>query len=253
MTLNNSDLFLVARSNTNYKYTFSALLSDIVAELGSSFGEFPVGTVMLFYQGSAPPGWVQLTRSNGSQPNNDFNNTALRLVTNTSGGTFSSGGQKFTTFHSNNFQVNISGDTDDSTQSNEFNTSADDVNFTSVNAHTMSIAQMPLHDHPISQAEHNHSYDRVQDETRDVNSGSGGATPYRQVQTIGTGTQNAFITIGSNGGDPAQGGAAHTHGIPDQNEHSHTYRMQAHSHPLNIDSGNDFQIQYVNVIIAQKQ
>lgn len=60
----------------------------LMANGSTSTGEFAYGTVLLFYQNSAPTGWVQLTDST-------YNNRALRVVTGGGGG--GGGTEGFTT------------------------------------------------------------------------------------------------------------------------------------------------------------
>lgn len=88
-----------------------------------SFREIPVGTIMSFFQPSAPTGWTQVTSQN---------NKGIRIVSGVGGG--GGGTIPFSTF----FDVNF--------------TYAGSVSFNSgtTDPTTLTIAQMPSHNHPGS-------------------------------------------------------------------------------------------------------
>ena len=93
----------------------SGLDADLLdGQHGSYYKDTPSGTVVVFYQSSAPTGWTKVTSQN---------NKALRVVSGTGGG---SGG-------SNNFTT-------------AFNSSRS-TSGGSVNNHTLSTSQMPAHQH----------------------------------------------------------------------------------------------------------
>jgi hypothetical protein len=86
----------------------------------ASGNPIPSGTVMLFYQSSAPTGWTQVTT---------LNDYALRLVSGSGGST--GGSTAFSTVFSNQTpSINVSG--------------------LSVGATTLSTTQMPSHTHTVA-------------------------------------------------------------------------------------------------------
>tara|TARA_R110002020_G_scaffold169692_1_gene359024 strand:- start:630 stop:1541 length:912 start_codon:yes stop_codon:yes gene_type:complete len=173
----------------------------------------PSGTRMLFQQTAAPTGWTKIL---------DLSNHALR-VTN---GSVTTGG---TTSFTNIFTARA-------------------VNGT-VAAHTLTVSEMPVHNHGLQQSPHDHSItsnghvhnvngareqgERVDDEpnqrTIAENSGLTTGAAYRQGGGAHYTINPRSITISSNN---KGGGGSHTHGVSITD--------------LNFD------VRYVDVIIASK-
>lgn len=159
--------------------------------LPSAEPPFPSGTTMLFRQSTPPTGWVKQT---------NHNNKALRIV---SGDVGSGGSKSFTgTFN----QKTPSGSVTGSISGNTSN-------------RTLSVNQMPSHDHGLLQAWN--------------------PSPQSYYTALLTGSQQLTATDAnvSNTG----GSAAHSHGLTNAK----------FSGSLSMDS-MDFRLQYVDVIIAVK-
>jgi hypothetical protein len=183
---------------------------------------FPAGTRILFQQTSAPTGWTKDTTQNDK---------ALRVVS----GTASSGGTaSFTSvFTSRTPSGSISSTT--STGSVGNTTSTGSIGSTTVTGvvgdTTLAESQMPSHTHGVA--------------TGSNLSGGG------NNRIAGPGTvQFSTATGGSGSHNHSFAGDAHSH-ILSMNAHGHTLTMNAHGHSF-TGSAMDFAVQYVDVIIAQK-
>jgi hypothetical protein len=97
--------------------------------LTEAAGGFPAGTVMVFYQASAPTGWTQSTA---------HNNKALRVVSGTGGGT---GGTHGLSSPPSTSHTHTGPSHTHSTPSHSH------THTLSAGAHTLSTAQMPSHSH----------------------------------------------------------------------------------------------------------
>jgi hypothetical protein len=157
--------------------------AGVVSWAAAGGGGFASGTTMLFYQAAAPTGWTQVTTQNDK---------ALRVVSGAGGG---SGG---TTPFSVVFTSRTATGTVDNT--------------------TLTIAQMPSHDHGQS----GNSVLLVGSGLGNYSGWSSSKGAAGQVQVGGTGFP----------GTSTGGGGAHTHGF--------------------TGSSLDFAVQYIDVIIASK-
>jgi microcystin-dependent protein len=155
----------------------SGLDADLLdGQQGSYYKDTPSGTVVVFYQSSAPTGWTKVTSQD---------NKALRVVSGTGGG---SGG-------SNNFTT-------------AFNSSRS-TSGGSVNNHTLSEAQMPSHQHhgrapnhdnnsASSQgwpANNNHNAFRTSDRARDKTMHIDAIAPRGSSQSHNHGFSNPSINL----------------------------------------------------------
>jgi hypothetical protein len=109
----------------------STVGGNSILTTASSVG-FPSGTVMVFYQASAPTSWTQVTTQN---------NKALRVVSGTGGGT---GGTHALTSPPSTSHTHTGPSHTHSTPSHSHSHSL------SAGAHTLSIAEMPSHNHPFT-------------------------------------------------------------------------------------------------------
>jgi hypothetical protein len=183
---------------------------------------FPAGTRMVFQQTSAPSGWTKETV---------HNNKALRLVT----GTASTGGTVAfdTAFASKSVAGTINNVTVTGTVQN----------------HTLTIAQLPAHDHGATGLTftgnalpgHSHSINLRSNPVagNSVQSSNGGST----TGTGNTDSASAGTPSGSIGGTTAStgSGSGHNHGLV-MDSHGHTFTGTA----INLD------VQYVDFIIGVK-
>jgi hypothetical protein len=266
--------------------------SMIIATDGSTIqkfgGEFESGTRMLFQQSTAPLGWTKSTT---------HDNKALRIVSGTTG---SGGTNTFSSAFNGSQSISISGSTGASevslsgtsgataptftgTASNTGYTSVGNSSYTpsgsvsssgtvsgSVANHTLTISQIPSHDHI-----HALSW--------------GGYSPMQYGEYIGTTTTYMSQGSGSSNRYPytsnTGGGGAHNHGwsgsisvsssfsgnavtiTPSAANHRHSYTpsgtVSSHTHSVSLSGGShshtfsgsdsfNLDVQYVDVIIAQK-
>ncbi len=197
-------------------------------DIGS--GDIPSGSIMLFYQSSAPTGWTKQT---------DHNNKALRVVSGNGGGTGGSVG--FTSAFANH-TVSISGsDTVNISDSDSVSISGNCGGSQSIYWNTtqafLTVAQMPAHQHDY-----------------DVPRGtSGGQYGFMDTSNAGSsGTQKVVSTGGSD---------YHTHAIIMQYVNGSNFSFSG-SDTVNISgsdtvniSGSDSvntAVQYLDVIICSK-
>ena len=200
------------------------------AGTASGAGDIPSGSIMLFYQSSAPTGWTKQT---------DHNNKALRVVSGNGGGTGGSVG--FTSAFANH-TVSISGsDTVNISDSDSVSISGNCGGSQSIYWNTtqafLTVAQMPAHQHDY-----------------DVPRGtSGGQYGFMDTSNAGSsGTQKVVSTGGSD---------YHTHAIIMQYVNGSNFSFSG-SDTVNISgsdtvniSGSDSvntAVQYLDVIICSK-
>ena len=137
-------------------------LSDInaIIDAVNASGGFPSGTKMIFHQASAPTGWTKQT---------SINDSALRVVSgNTGGGT--GGSVAFSTLFATGKTVSLSGN---------------------VGATTLTVAQMPSHNH-----------------VQTVPLGGGGSGVSSNLWSYATSYQNASNATNNTGGS-----GSHTHSL----------------------------------------
>lgn len=176
--------------------------------------EIPSGTRMIFYQASAPTGWTKVT-------DNFVNNTAMRIVTGSGGGAYSSGSPFTTVFTTN--RVTTGGN---------------------VQATTLSSDQIPAHSHTGSTGtagNHGHS------------GSTGGAGGHSHTGlTSAAGAHNHAYTFygpGGSGNELEQQGRAdgarlqrYDTGTGGVGDHAHNLIIDAvgnHSHALSINAAGD--------------
>ncbi len=180
----------------------------------SSVG-FPSGTVMMFYQASAPTSWTQVTTQN---------NKALRVVSGTGGGTGGSWDLS-------------SGDTSSSTGAHT-HTGASHTHSTpahshshslSAGAHTLSVGEMPSHSHSMTM----YNFHGGGPTSQPSGGGYGGGSAVGTTSQGGTGNHShslsGSITSGGSGTSGAGGTGA-----------------------TSSSGGTAFAPKYVNVIICTK-
>lgn len=181
--------------------------------LGSNkIDAFPSGTRMLFQQTSAPTGWTKDTTQNDK---------ALRIVSGSAG---TGGTTAFSSVFTSRTPSGSVGSTT-STGSVGSTTSTGSIGLT-----YLTINQIPAHTHSFTYRE-----------DQDVNAG-GSAYPIRDMAT--SGLASTLVT------QSAGGGGGHSHDLY-MNAHSHSLSMNAHNHSFS-GTAMDFAVQYVDVIIAQK-
>lgn len=179
----------------------------------------PTGTVMLFYQASAPTGWTQVTTQN---------NKALRVVSGTGGGT--GGTTAFTSVFTNQTPT-FTGSNGTLAVANT--TAGGSVSLSaggSVGATTLSAAQMPSHSHTA----------RVDYPIYSPANGFGTGSP---ACASGTATTNG-----------AGSSASHTHGFTNP---TYSFGGTAHNHTFTgTISGTvgavTLNVQYIDIIICSK-
>lgn len=185
--------------------------------------QFPSGTRMLFQQTSAPTGWTKDVSQNDK---------ALRIV---SGSVTTGGTTAFSTVFASRTPAGTVGNTI-ATGSISSTTSTGTVGSTALD-----VTQIPSHQHLVTTKA----------------SGSATLSNTSTVDyTANYSTNNNYILTGNpnpadSGLSSATGsGATHTHSLT-MNSHSHTLTMDTHNHTF-TGTALDFAVQYVDVIIAQK-
>ena len=212
---------------------------------------FPSGTKMLFQQTSAPTGWTKITSA--------VNNKTLRVV---SGSVGSGGNVSFThAFGDRTITANAANTTQGGNISVANTTAGGNVSISSVstsgtvNSHTLSSNEMPSHRHNVrgnSQANY----------WGQQNSGGGwhGITNYsyrNANQQYTSGPYTAFNTENTGGGGGHShgfSGSSHNHtGTLSGSAHTHnaSFTGSAHNHSISV-TNLDMQVEYLDVIIAQK-
>lgn len=224
---------IVAGTNVSISPPSGVGVVTISASGGGGGGEFPAGTTIVFYQASAPPGWVQVS---------SVDNAALRMVGGAGGGT-SGGTTDFTTAFgsytpSGSVSVSLSGLFLSGASTNDVNqTPSGSVNLSGLSVSGTSIAtsQMPSHDHQYQQRP------------------PGGPGLVGQGN-IGNNTTAAVTGTGGNG--------SHNHSVSGSG--SFSGNNMSHSHNVSGSvSGNasgsfsgtattQFAVKYINVIVATK-
>jgi len=185
--------------------TSSKLTGALPAIDGSSLTgvqPFPSGTVMVFYQASAPTGWTKSTSQN---------NKALRVVSGTGGG---SGGS---------WDLS-SGDTSSSTgahthtgPSHTHSTPSHSHSHSlSAGSHTLSTSQMPSHNHSIGFGDRATGYNsagKYANPNSSYSSGSAGSSSSHSHSLSGSISSGGSGTSGSGGTGNTSSNGSHTHTI----------------------------------------
>lgn len=204
--------------------TMTALNANNLGGTAASFyDKFPAGTRILFHQTTAPTGWTKDTT---------HDNKALRVVSSTVG---SGGSLSFTAAFASRTPTgttsseSVSGTTGSTGVTGTTSTVA--VTGT-VGATTLSIAQIPSHNHTVFASR----------ATSSAEGGSGDREPVDQTLT----TSN---TGGGGSHDHPFTGGSHSHTY-DSGTHTHTFSGGSHSHT--VSTSLDMSVQYVDVIIAYK-
>jgi hypothetical protein len=188
--------------------------------------EVPSGSRMIFYQASAPTGWTKVTDS-------FINNTALRIITGSGGGAYSSGSSFTTIFASN--RVTTGG---------------------SVSATTLSTSQIPAHSHSGSTGtagNHGHS-GSTGGAGSHSHSGSTNAAGYHGHGVAdpghghdapwfrGVGQGGATWSVANGGENRRTNGSGVGIGIYGAGNHAHNVSINSvgnHSHGLSINYAGD--------------
>ena len=132
-TIQNTDLLLINRGGTTQKCTAKDVADYISAGSTPGGGDIPSGTKMLFYQSSAPSGWVQET---------SVNDATIRVVS--SGGGSTGGSQGFTNcFKSWTHNISVSVSSTGSSTPSGMSLSG------SVGNHAISSGQTGTHSHAM--------------------------------------------------------------------------------------------------------
>ena len=245
----NDDIAITGGTNVTVTRT-SATELTIAAASGAA--SIPSGSVMLFYQASAPTGWTKVST---------IDNKALRVVSGTGGG--SGGNHNFTTVFSNqSLSVSGSGTAsgttgsggNGSTSSNNSgsvsisgNCGGTQVMYANTTQNALSIAQL---------AAHQHAYDKPRGTSGGqygfldtMNSGSSGT---QSVASTGSGSvhHHAIVNFNINGSNFTFSGS----GSP--SNHSHTGPSHDHSFSDSVSVSStgslDMRVQYIDVIICTK-
>jgi hypothetical protein len=214
--------------------------------------EIPSGTRMVFYQASAPTGWTKVTDS-------FINNTAMRIVTGSGGGAYSSG-SSFTTIFTTN-RATTGG---------------------SIQATTLTTSQMPAHGHSGSTGSagsHGHTGNIGSGGFHNHGGGTAGAGGHshplpRNTSGGPSGTQSSqYLRAGNEGQNRDWVGNVgdHAHGlsINGAGDHSHALGINAggsHSHPVSVSNNGgssshthgfstpsiNMNVNYIDCIICSK-
>ena len=243
------DILMTAGNNITFS-SVSASGFTIAAASGTS--SIPSGSVMIFYQASAPTGWTKVST---------IDNKALRVVSGTGGG--SGGNHTFTTVFSNqSLSVSGSGTASGTTGSTVSGSTSSDNSgsvsisgncggtqsiYTNTTQNALSVAQLAAHQHAydVPRGTSGGQYGFLDT----MNAGSSG-TP--NVASTGSGSVHhhaivGFVINGSNftfsgSGSPSN----HDHDI---GNHSHSF-----SDSVSVSSSGslDMRVQYIDVIICTK-
>ena len=229
---------------------------------------FPSGTKMLFQQTAAPTGWTKITSG--------INNHALRVVSGSAG---SGGNVAFTTAFANrglsanagnttaggNVSVSIgnstvSGNVSVANATQGGNVSVSVANASAggtVNSHTLTTSQMPSHSHTFS--DHTEDSNRGMAHTHNAYSFNNSLNANRSTANTGGSGGHSHGFTGSSHSHNANAtysGSAHNHnatfsgGSLDHNANA-TFSGSAHNHSISV-ANLDMQVEYIDVIIAQK-
>ena len=179
---------------------------------------FPSGTKMLFQQTAAPTGWTKVTSG--------VDNKALRVVSGTAG---SGGSNAFSnTLASRGITANAA-----NTTAGGNITVASATTGGTVDNHTLSTNEIPSHNHELN----------------DVGNWYGGnnSGQPKPSSRLGNQTTSQNVSTQSTGG-----GGAHSHGFTGgSHNHNATFTGTAHNHSITV-TNLDMAVQYLDVIIAQK-
>tara|TARA_B100002019_G_scaffold26121_2_gene20026 strand:+ start:5966 stop:7159 length:1194 start_codon:yes stop_codon:yes gene_type:complete len=222
-----------AQSDNTTKVSTTAYVRTAIANAQA----FPSGTVMLFYQASAPTGWTKVTTQN---------NKALRVVSGTGGGTGGSNAFTDTLTGSIGITANAANTTATGNVSVANATAGGNVSIANastggtVNNHTLTTAEMPSHSHSYQQNyDCNNVISGYQNWGVTCNANQGSNTG----NTGGGGGHSHGFTGGSHNHNATFTGSAHTHNA--------SFTGSAHNHSITV--GNlDLAVQYVDVILASK-
>jgi len=196
--------------------------SDTITFAGTVIGVaggFASGTKMLFAQTSAPTGWTKDTT---------HDNKALRVVSGTAG---SGGSVSFTTAFASQA---VSGSIGNTTATNNATTAGGTVGST-----TLTVAQMPTHDH-------------------EINGPSGHSLASKYGTYSGRFATFSFAPDSVNSGDTYGNRNWYAVNKGSSNSHNHSFSGSSHTHTQNAHnhsftgSAINMAVQYVDVIIATK-
>jgi len=210
-------------------------------------GIIPSGTVMLFYQSTAPTGWTRITNQN---------NKAIRVVGSGGGGT--GGSNTFTSAFASVRTVPVPlhdhpSSLSSNNQTHSHSGSSDGAG--SGHDHSGTANQDAGHGHSINDPGHAHSYVRVDGSVEYGDRGRHASSTGAYGRTTGRNSTGVVVNLGGQ----------HTHSVnvgSNNQNHSHSVNIGAggagHEHGLTVQSAGvsgasmNFEVQYIDVIIASK-
>jgi hypothetical protein len=205
----------------------------------SGIASFPSGTKMLFQQTSAPTGWTKVTSG--------VDNKALRVVSGTAG---SGGSNAFSnTLASRSLTANSGNTTATGNISVANTTAGGNVSVANastggnVNSHTLTVAQMPSHNHNLNPSQGAYAVDTNIGGIARSSAGSSNNLGVNVGNTGGSGSHSHGFTGGSHNHNASFSGSAHNHNA--------SFTGTAHNHSISV-SNLDLAVQYLDVIIAAK-
>jgi hypothetical protein len=197
------------------------LVTDVYSEVTTKV--IPAGTTMLFYQSAAPTGWTKLTTQN---------NKALRVVSDTGGGT---GGGKSATFTSVFSKRTVPLPRHNHKAKSDIQSAG--------HTHEVTILENGNHSHEIDDPGHAHKYQFRNESVEYGNRGSNAASESNKDKE----TSNQKTGI-----EKTKVNGSHSHGTEVGGISGN------HNHPITVEeegttgASMEFSVQYIDVILASK-
>jgi len=209
-------------------------------------GVIPSGTRMIFYQKAAPTGWTKVTTS--------VDNKALRVVSGDGGG--SGGSNSFTSTFAASRSVPLLRHNHGASMTEEgshvHSAETDDAGDHNHEASTLDAGE---HNHDVDETAHNHGKGTLEGDERTLVD-SNKVFQYGGDAVGAHGYSNSGVSISGSTGSSSTGIS-----LEDNGEHNHTVSVESageHNHTITIDqegttgASMDFEVQYLDVIICQK-